>query len=60
MLLDVIYFLGISLVTSIVVTALREEKPAALVSGTLKLFFMIAGGIALFAVVVQIISARFQ
>jgi hypothetical protein len=57
---EIIYFLGISLVTSIVVTALREEKPAALAFGTLKLFFMIAGGIVLFCVVVQVIQARFQ
>lgn len=60
MLIEVIYFLGISLATSIVVTALREEKPVALVFGTLRLFLMVAGGIALFAVVVQVISARFQ
>lgn len=60
MLTEILYFLGISLVTSVVCVALREEKPAALAFGTLKLFFMIAGGIVAFCVVVQVISARFQ
>lgn len=60
MLTDILYFLGISLVVSVVCTALREDKPAALAFGTLKLFLMIAGGIAAFCVVVQVISARFQ
>ena len=60
MLTDVLYFLGISLVVSVVCTALREDKPAALVFGTLKLFLMIAGGIAVFSIVVQAIQAGFQ
>jgi hypothetical protein len=57
---DILYFLGISLVVSVVCIALKEEEPAALAFGTLKLFLMIAGGIAAFCVVVQVLQAALQ
>jgi hypothetical protein len=57
MLADIILFLIITFITSVVSLAIKEDDPRKILLSSLKLFAMIVGGILLFCVVVQVLQA---
>ena len=57
MLLNLLLFLLIALITSIVSLAIKHDEPRKILLGSLKLFAIIVGGILLFCLVVQVMQA---
>ena len=57
MLMDLVFFLIISLVVAMVSLAIKHDEPRKILLSSLKLFAMIVGGIILFCVVVQVLQA---
>jgi hypothetical protein len=57
MLLDVIFFMLITLITAVVSLAIKYDEPRKILLASLKLFAMIVGGIVLFCIVVQVLHA---
>lgn len=57
MLRDVILFLLIVFIASVVSLAIKYDEPRRILLASLKLFAMIVGGILLFCTVVQILQA---
>lgn len=50
-------FLTVCFVTAFVCTAVKEDEDAHLLRGSLRLFMVMVGGIAAFAVVVQAVTS---
>ncbi len=57
MLADIIFFLLITLITSVVSLAIKYDEPRKIMLASLKLFAMIVGGVLLFCIVVQVLQA---
>ena len=57
MLRDVFFFLLIAFITAVVSLAIKHDNPRRILLATLKLFAMIAGGILLFCVAIQVLQA---
>jgi len=55
--LNVLLFLLICLVVSVVSLAIKHDDPRKILLASLKLFAMIVGGIFLFCVVIQVLQA---
>jgi len=57
MLVDIILFLLITLIVSVVSVSLKYDEPRRIALGTLRFFAIIVGGILLFCVIVQVLQA---
>ncbi|MFH1422897.1 MAG: SpoIIIAC/SpoIIIAD family protein [Planctomycetota bacterium] len=59
MVIDILYFIGITLATALVSTTLKQDKPKEIATGTLKLFLTILGCVVAFCVIMQIIQSGY-